>query len=40
MPITNNEIKLIKTLNDKTLERVMFTLVCLSKYYDLINLKN
>ena len=40
MPITNNEVKLIKELKDKTLERIMFTLVCLAKYFDLINSKN
>lgn len=40
MPITNNEIKLIKELKDKTLERIMFTLICLAKYFDLINSKN
>jgi len=40
MPITNNEIKLIKDLKDKTLEKIMFTLICLVKYFDLINSKN
>ena len=35
--ITNNEIKKISALSGKQIRRLAFTLLCLAKYYDIVN---